>query len=209
MPALLDTRCEFCGVLAGAPHHLCCGYSPELSPDGKLVRISAAPCEWCSEFYPILGNHQRHHSQNPECARKARNARLRRIREEKNPVPKHTRPRREPSPRTHTPYPQTVAHPYHWARHVALRKGFQRLRFAYPEDFAQELEVILLELKLPRSEPTQIDADYVRRYIRRSLYRMCKDYALMAERSVKTPHVDIEVLQNYSLRNWQTTWANA
>ena len=207
MPALLDARCELCGVLSGAPHHICCGYSPELA-DGKLIRMSAAPCEWCNEFYPLLGNHQRHHSQSVECARKARNDRLRRIREEKNPVPKHTTPRKKSSPRTHIPYPQTIAHPYHWARHVALRKGFQRLRFAYPEDFAQELEVILLELKLPRAEPVEIDADYVRRFIRRSLYRMCKEYALM-KNSVQNPHVDIEVLENYSRENWATTWANA
>jgi hypothetical protein len=123
---------------------------------------------------------------------------LRRIREEK-----------KPSPITHTPYPQIVPHPYHWARHVALRKGFQRLRYAFPEDFSQELEVILLELKIPRSEPVEIDADYVRRFIRRSLYRMCKDYALMTENSVNNPHLDIEISQNYSRENWATTWANA
>src|ERR1035438_1546482 len=140
-------RCPNCGALSGSVHHITCGFQHELSPDGKLERVSMSPqpCEWCAEHFPILSTRQRHHVQNPECHRKATTAR--------NVANARIRRARKKKPKTRAAYPVIVPNPYAWMRRIALNFGYQALRDSYPEDFSQEIELILLELNLPRSSP--------------------------------------------------------
>jgi hypothetical protein len=197
-------RCPDCGVLSGSAHHITCGYEPALSPRGQVVRrMSPQPCEWCAEHYPIVSTRQRHHVQNPDCARKARNAR---------DLGHNRRARaRKKKPKAHTAYPVIVPNPYAWMRRIALNFGYRALRDTYPDDFAQEIELILLELNLPRSSPVQLDAAAVRNYVRRSLYRVCQEYGFINTREGRPVdrHVDLTPLLNHSQCNWQSAWYQA
>ena len=167
------------------------------------MRISREPCPWCAEHYPIVSTRQRHHVQNPECARKARNAR---------DLGHNRRARaRKKKPKAHTAYPVIVPNPYAWMRRIALNFGYRALRDTYPDDFAQEIELILLELNLPRSSPVQLDAAAVRNYVRRSLYRVCQEYGFINTREGRPVdrHVDLTPLLNHSQCNWQSAWYQA
>ena len=197
-------RCPDCRVLSGSVHHALCGFSPVLSPDGQLVRVrmSAAPCPHCGEFFPITHPSQRHHTQSKWCYREQR---LQRIRANNKHRPSRAQIRRpKPSRIEHVQNPRGLAF-------AAVRTGFHWLRSMYPDDFEQCLSLACLQAGIadPNS-PTVADIAELTRISRRTMYGLAQDMGLVRDpvtRKMRQVTVDLTPLLNQSQCNWHTEWA--
>ena len=226
MPALLDARCQLCGVLSGAPHHLCCGYSPELF-NGKLVRLSPQPCEFCGEFFPITHYKQKRHTQNPDCRAKAKRAQERERWHNLPPEKKHNCRRAQESHRA-AERAQTkavrddaravyrkVERPLSLAARMASRY-YRWLRKIDKEAYEQTLHLALLELGIDPHTPAELDIRKINLSVRSNMRKLQSELGFKPIREnadgtcERIPaYCDIAKLTNSSPCNWNTAWYSA
>ena len=212
-------RCELCGAAPGSVHRITCGFSPELA-DGKLVRMSPQPCEFCAEYYPLARYNQRHHTQNPECFAKVKRAQDRE-RWNNLPIEKKRNCRRARDSRraaesarkrvlreAETAVFRDVQTPFRLAVCMASKHYFW-LRKMDKDDFEQTLYLALLDADIDPYERAYIDIHRLQTFVTRHLDRLQRNSGFRRTQYGIPAFIGIDDFALASRQNWQTTWRNA
>jgi hypothetical protein len=211
-------RCPTCNA-PGGMHHVCCGYSPELA-DGKLVRMSAVPCEFCAEYYPLTHHNQKNHHQSEGC-RAMLKRRQDRERWNNLPIEKKRNCRRARDSRrsaerarkrvlreAETAVFRQVEKPFALAARMA-NKRYLWLRKMDRDDYEQTLFLSLLDAQINPFEPACIDIHRMQTFVSRHLDRLQRNSGFRRTQYGIPAFIGIDDFGFAAQQNWATTWKNA